>query len=233
MNNFDINTIVKRFKANCKTATYSIIYICVFVWIIEIILHTFLPSAYQLFVENTAFAPFLITKASWTWFTSMFVHAPELTHILFNMICLYSLGVELERFFGKWKFFFLYAISGFGGCVATLLYSKLTQDWVIAAYGASGAIMGLIGALLVAQWRLGESVNGTLIWIGLTLAMPLLVPNIAWQAHIGGIVTGIVLSTLLGTNNPLLKKASFNERFAVYSLLTLIVLLAISAFCLQ
>lgn len=233
MNNFDINTIVKRFKANCKTATYSIIYICVFVWIIEIILHTFLPSAYQLFVENTAFAPFLITKASWTWFTSMFVHAPELTHILFNMICLYSLGVELERFFGKWKFFFLYAISGFGGCVATLLYSKLTQDWVIAAYGASGAIMGLIGALLVAQWRLGESVNGTLIWIGLTLAMPLLVPNIAWQAHIGGIVTGIVLSTLLGTNNPLLKKASFNERFAIYSLLTLIVLLAISAFCLQ
>lgn len=233
MNNFDINTIVKRFKANCKTATYSIIYICVFVWIIEIILHTFLPSAYQLFVENTAFAPFLITKASWTWFTSMFVHAPELTHILFNMICLYSLGVELERFFGKWKFFFLYAISGFGGCVATLLYSKLTQDWVIAAYGASGAIMGLIGALLVAQWRLGESVNGTLIWIGLTLAMPLLVPNIAWQAHIGGIVTGIVLSTLLGTNNPLLKKASFNERFAIYSLLTLIVLLAIIAFCLQ
>ncbi|WP_425663726.1 rhomboid family intramembrane serine protease [Gardnerella piotii] len=233
MNNFDINTIVKRFKTNCKTATYSIIYICVFVWIIEIILHTFLPSAYQLFVENTAFAPFLITKASWTWFTSMFVHAPELTHILFNMICLYSLGVELERFFGKWKFFFLYAISGLGGCVATLLYSKLTQDWVIAAYGASGAIMGLIGALLVAQWRLGESVNGTLIWIGLTLAMPLLVPNIAWQAHIGGIVTGIVLSALLGTNNPLLKKASFNERFAVYSLLTLIVLLAISAFCLQ
>ncbi|MFU0539241.1 rhomboid family intramembrane serine protease [Gardnerella vaginalis] len=233
MNNFDINTIVKRFKANCKTATYSIIYICVFVWIIEMILHTFLPSAYQLFVENTAFAPFLITKASWTWFTSMFVHAPELTHILFNMICLYSLGIELERFFGKWKFFFLYAISGLGGCVATLLYSKLTQDWIIAAYGASGAIMGLIGALLVAQWRLGESVNGTLIWIGLTLAMPLLVPNIAWQAHIGGIVTGIVLSTLLGTNNPLLKKASFNERFAIYSLLTLIVLLAISAFCLQ
>lgn len=233
MNNFDINTIVKRFKANCKTATYSIIYICVFVWIIEMILHTFLPSAYQLFVENTAFAPFLITKASWTWFTSMFVHAPELTHILFNMICLYSLGIELERFFGKWKFFFLYAISGLGGCVATLLYSKLTQDWIIAAYGASGAIMGLIGALLVAQWRLGESVNGTLIWIGLTLAMPLLVPNIAWQAHIGGIVTGIVLSTLLGTNNPLLKKASFNERFAIYSLLTLIILLAISAFCLQ
>lgn len=233
MNNFDINTIVKRFKANCKTATYSIIYICVFVWIIEMILHTFLPSAYQLFVENTAFAPFLITKASWTWFTSMFVHAPELTHILFNMICLYSLGIELERFFGKWKFFFLYAISGLGGCVATLLYSKFTQDWIIAAYGASGAIMGLIGALLVAQWRLGESVNGTLIWIGLTLAMPLLVPNIAWQAHIGGIVTGIVLSTLLGTNNPLLKKASFNERFAIYSLLTLIVLLAISAFCLQ
>ena len=92
--------------------------------------------------------------------------------------------------------------------------------------------MGLIGALLVAQWRLGESVNGTLIWIGLTIAMPLLVPNIAWQAHIGGLVTGIVLSILLGLNNPLLKKASFNERFAVYSLLTLIALLAICAFCL-
>ncbi len=232
MNNFDVNNIVKRFKTNCKSATYSIIYICVFVWIIEIILHTFLPNAYQLFIENTAFAPFLITKASWTWFTSMFVHAPGFTHILFNMLCLYSLGIELERFFGRWKFFFLYAISGLGGCVATLLYCKLTENWILAAYGASGAIMGLIGALLVAQWRLGESVNGTLIWIGLTIAMPLLVPNIAWQAHIGGLVTGIVLSILLGLNNPLLKKASFNERFAVYSLLTLIALLAICAFCL-
>lgn len=231
MNNFDVKNIIRRFKINCKSATYSLIYICVFVWLVEIILHTFSPNLYQALIENTAFSPSLIKKSIWTWFTSMFVHSPGFSHIFFNMLCLYSLGIELEKFFGRWKFFFLYAISGLGGCVATLLYCRMTGNWFLSAYGASGAIMGLIGALLVAQWRLGENTRGTLIWIALTLAMPIIIPNIAWQAHVGGLITGTILATLLGVNNPILKKASFNERFAIYSLLILIVLLSICMLC--
>lgn len=148
------------------------------------------------------------------------------------MLCLYSLGLELERFFGRLKFFFLYALCGLGGSAATILYCSITNDWNMAAYGASGAIMGLIGALLVAQWKLGQNIKGTLIWIAITLALPIIIPRIAWQAHLGGLVVGIVLSMLLVTHNPILKNCSFNKRFTIYSSALLIILLAISMLCL-
>ena len=92
--------------------------------------------------------------------------------------------------------------------------------------------MGLIGALLVAQWRLGENMRGTLIWIVITLAMPLIVPNIAWQAHVGGLIAGTAIAALLGTQNPLLQKFSFNMRFLVYFALLFGIFSACAIFCL-
>lgn len=232
MGNFSVKNLLKKLKADSKSTTYMLIYACVLVWAIEIILYVFSKDSYQLFIENTAFVPSLAFKTSWTWFTSMFVHSISIEHIFFNMLCLYSLGLELERFFGRLKFFFLYALCGLGGSAATILYCYITNDWNMAAYGASGAIMGLIGALLVAQWKLGQNIKGTLIWIAITLALPIIIPRIAWQAHLGGLVVGIVLSMLLVTHNPILKNCSFNKRFTIYSSALLIILLAISMLCL-
>ena len=231
MNNLPVKHLLEKLKINGKSATYIIIYACVLVWIVQIILNTFSHNAYEIFIENTALSPYLITKTSWTWFTSMFVHSLSIGHIFFNMLCLYSLGLELEHFFGKWKFFFLYTLSGLGGSVATVLYCTITKNFAIASVGASGAIMGLIGALLVAQWKLRQDVRGTLIWIAITLALPIIVPNIAWQAHVGGLVVGFVLAALLSLNNHIFKNLSLNKRFAIYAILLLIILVAIAVSC--
>ena len=233
MKNLDMKNLWKHIKLRCNTTTAILIYACVFVWFVEIVLNFVFPNAYSTFIEYTAFVPITALHTPWTWFTSTFVHAPNITHIFFNMVCLWSLGAELERFFGKWKFLGLYLISALGGDVADIIWCRLTNNWLVASYGASGAIMGLIGALLVAQWRLGENMRGTLIWIIITLALPLFVPNIAWQAHVGGLIIGTVLAALLGTQNPVLKKASFNTRFLTYFISLFIVLVACAIFCLS
>lgn len=232
MHNLDIKNLWNRIKLRCNTTTAILVYACVFVWIVEMVLHFTAPNTYSTLIEYTAFAPITALQTPWTWFTSMFFHAPNITHIFFNMLCLWTLGDELERFFGKWKFFGLYVISGLGGDVADIIWCKLTNNWFVASYGASGAIMGLIGALLVAQWRLGENMRGTLIWIVITLAMPLIVPHIAWQAHVGGLIAGTAIAALLGTQNPLLQKFSFNMRFLVYFALLFGIFSACAIFCL-
>lgn len=233
MHNLDMKNIWNNIKLRCNTATAIIIYSCIIVWVLEMVLRFVIPGAYSTLIEYTAFVPVAALQTPWTWFTSMFVHEPNITHIFFNMVCLWSLGAELERFFGKWKFFGLYLLAGLGGDVASIIWCRLTRDWFMASYGASGAIMGLIGALLVAQWRLGESMKGTLIWIAITLAMPLIVPNIAWQAHVGGLIVGTALAALLGVRNPLLKKASFNTRFLAYFISIFIILVVCAILCLS
>ncbi|MFU0511968.1 rhomboid family intramembrane serine protease [Gardnerella leopoldii] len=233
MHNFDIKNILNNIRLRFNTTTAILVYSCIFIWILEMVLNFAYPNYYSTLISYTAFLPITALQTPWTWFTSMFVHAPNLTHIFFNMLCLWSLGVELERFFGKWKFFGLYLISGFGGSVADIVWCKLTNNWFVASYGASGAIMGLIGALLVAQWRLGENMRGTIIWIAITLAMPIIVPNIAWQSHVGGLISGTAIAVLLGVQNPLLKKASFNTRFLVYFVSLFAILTACAMFCLK
>ncbi|EIK87574.1 MULTISPECIES: rhomboid family intramembrane serine protease [Gardnerella] len=233
MHNLDIKNLWNRIRFRSNTVTAILIYACIVTWLIEIFLYFVTKETYITFIEYTAFVPVTALNTPWTWFTSMFVHAPNITHIFFNMLCLWSLGAELERYFGRWKFFGLYLISGLGGCIADIIWCRIINNWQSASYGASGAIMGLIGALLVAQWRLGENMRGTIIWIAITLAMPIIIPNIAWQAHVGGLIIGTALAALLGVQNPLLRKASFNTRFLTYFISIFIILVACAVFCLQ
>lgn len=231
MSNLNIQHWLRNAKAHCNYATAILVYICVAVWLIQIILYFLAPTAYNALLNETIFFPPTALSTPWTWLTSMFLHAPSISHILLNMLCLWSLGMELERFFGRLKFVIFYLISGLGGAVATVVWCAVTRNGMMASYGASGAIMGLIGALLVAQWRLGQNMRGTLIWIALTLLMPLIIPNIAWQAHLGGLVTGVALSSVLGVPIPFFKGASYNTRFAFYSSCVVIILLGITIFC--
>jgi membrane associated rhomboid family serine protease len=127
----------------------------------------------------------------WRVLTATMLHA-GITHLLFNGYALYILGPQLERGVGSVPFAALYVASGLAGGVAFLFAAP---DQV--AVGASGAIFGLFGAWLAAAWanrhtpqgRAGLSQFGLLLAIN--LALPLFVPNIAWQAHLGGLVVGI------------------------------------------
>lgn len=127
----------------------------------------------------------------WRMLTSVFVHSTGLIfHVLLNMYTLWIFGQLLEGLLGRWRFLSLYLISGLAGSVGVLWLG----DPRTGVVGASGAIFGLLGAFLVIQRRLGGSATQLLILLGINLVIGFIPGfNIAWQAHLGGLVAGALV----------------------------------------
>ncbi|PZT69069.1 rhomboid family intramembrane serine protease [Streptomyces sp. SW4] len=120
--------------------------------------------------------------------TSMFTHW-EIWHIAFNMLSLWWLGGPLEAALGRARYLALYLVSGLAGsALAYLLASPGT-----ATLGASGAIFGLFGATAVLMRRLNYDMRPVLILLAINLVFTFTWANISWQAHIGGLVAGVVV----------------------------------------
>ena len=133
----------------------------------------------------------------WRLFTPVLLHA-NLTHILFNMWALWVLGPQNERGVGTGPFIGAYlASAGMGGAFAFLLGDPLD-----VAVGASGAIFGLFGIWLNWAVRRRNTAYGQALLrqIGFLLllnaALPFIIRNIAWEAHLGGLVAGFVIGEL-------------------------------------
>ncbi len=145
------------------------------------------------------FQPASAFREPWTFITSMFLHEPRsIFHILFNMLTLWAVGPFLERLMGHWAYLVLYAVSGIGGGMGMMVWAALSGNqfnWLTASYGASGALFGLFAACLVVYRKVGEDLRSMLIWMGINFLMPLITPNIAWQAHLGGFVVGGATTT--------------------------------------
>ena len=134
----------------------------------------------------------------WTLVTAMFVHG-GITHILFNMLWLYWYGTALLQLVGEGKFLALYFI---GGLVGNLLFVLIEPFY--AAVGASGAVLALGGALAVMRpkWKivLFPIPIPMDLWVYVlfgSVFLGILIPfltdsNVAWQAHLGGLVTGLI-----------------------------------------
>lgn len=121
--------------------------------------------------------------------TSMFLHQ-QFWHIGMNMLGLWFLGPPLESALGRWRFTVVYLLSGLGGGALTYLIAAPVQP----SLGASGAIFGLFGAMGVLMRRLQYDMRPILILIGINLVFTFTVGNIAWQAHIGGLVVGALIA---------------------------------------
>jgi len=127
--------------------------------------------------------------------TSAFLHEPGFNgvgpaHIIFNMWALWIVGPPLERSLGRWRFVAVYLLSALGGWV---LFYYLAPAYE-SALGASGAIFGLFGAWFVVARRLRLDARGIVFLIAINLALPLVFGGIAWQAHVGGLITGGLLT---------------------------------------
>ncbi|MGH3500934.1 MAG: rhomboid family intramembrane serine protease [Nocardioidaceae bacterium] len=124
----------------------------------------------------------------WQLITSTFLHY-QIFHIGLNMIGLWLFGRFAEMQLGRWRFVSLYLVCGFIGSVVTYWFGPLSSGTL----GASGSIFGLFGAVLVVLLKRHGDVTQLLILLALNLVITFTVPDISWQAHIGGLVSGLVL----------------------------------------
>jgi membrane associated rhomboid family serine protease len=124
----------------------------------------------------------------WQLVTAMFTHVAVL-HILLNMVSLWVVGTQLEYLLGRWRYLAVYLASGFAGNVLVYLVSAQQSP----SLGASGAIFGIFGCLIVLAMRLGANVSQMLVVLGLNLVFTFQFPNISWEAHIGGLAAGLAL----------------------------------------
>jgi membrane associated rhomboid family serine protease len=129
----------------------------------------------------------------WRIVTAAFLHGGVL-HLAFNMYALWVVGSFMEQLFGRSRLAALYLGSALGGHALVLIWFRLVEFNGAAALtgtlGASGAVFGLFAAALLAGRRLGGSINGIMTVIGLNLVLSFTVPNISWQGHVGGLLTG-------------------------------------------
>lgn len=149
--------------------------------------------------------------------TSAFLHQ-QFFHILMNMYALYIIGGQVENFLGKGKYLIVYLLSAITG---SLLSCILNEGW---ALGASGAIFGLMGALLYfgLHYRLylRDALKSQIIpVIILNLAIGFILPGIDVYAHIGGLVGGIFACMAVGINS----KESNSDRINGAICLTLLI----------
>ena len=133
-------------------------------------------------------------------FTCLFLHF-GITHLLNNMVMLGALGWNLEVEIGKVRFVIIYFASGIIGNIVSLFYDLTLEQPAVSA-GASGAIFGLMGALLYVvianRGRLGRlSGRGMLVMVILSLYFGLTSTGVDNLAHIGGLVSGFLLAVLL------------------------------------
>src|SRR6202790_3288026 len=168
--------------------------------------------------------PYTLSGEWWRLFTYMFLHG-GLMHIAFNMWCLWNLGALCESLYGRWTYAAVYLICGVGASLASAAWNPYR-----ASVGASGAIFGLAGAL-IAAFKLGEfsvpraALSGTLRSLGAFVIYNLIfgaaIGTTDNAAHVGGLVTGLILGALIAVLAP--QHDRDVRRVAIFATVTLVI----------
>ena len=189
------------FKPKKIVVTYVLIALCTLVYILQILF----PSLTTLGAVNGS----LVRSGQiYRLVTGMFMHG-SIWHLLCNMYSLYVIGCATENYFGKKKFLLIYFVSGIIGSMFSCIFNT---SWSL---GASGAIFGLMGALCYFGYYyrlyMGKALYSEIIpVIVLNLALSLIVSNIDFYAHIGGLIGGVFITIGLGIKNKTDKQSSIN-----------------------
>lgn len=187
----------KIFKRKKPTVTCGIIFICILMFILMYIFGNGSEDNYTLLLFGANLD--VLTKGGdyYRLVTSMFLHI-GIWHLFVNMYSLYVLGKEVENTLGRRKYLIIYLLSGIAGSILSLAFNHN-----IICAGASGAIFGIMGAILYFGYYyrtyLGSTIiNSILPVIILNLIIGFLDTGIDNAAHIGGLVGGILLTMTLG-----------------------------------
>jgi rhomboid protease GluP len=173
------------------------------------------------------FGPATLEGQWWRLFTAMFLHF-GLVHLLFNMLGLWSLGSLTERLFGWRSFLFIYLASGLCASLASLWWHPLLN-----CAGASGAIFGVLGALLAfmvnPRTRIAPHIakaqrNSALIFIAYNLLNGATHVGIDNAAHIGGLLAGLVLGWALALPLEAEVRETHGRRLALTAMVAMVML---------
>lgn len=141
----------------------------------------------------------------WRFVTPIFIHIGFI-HLFFNSYALWLVGPQVEKIYGGPRFLLLYLLTGIGGVAASYWYHP-----DIPSAGASGAIFGLFGVLLIfglkyrstlpTQFRQALS-KGILLTVGINLVIGFSIPVVDNSAHLGGLISGAILASVIPYEQP-------------------------------
>lgn len=180
------------FKEKKPIVTVILMSINILVFILSM-----LPGMGDFIIDKFAnYGPLVRSGEYYRLITCAFVHV-DILHIAFNMYSLYIIGSQIESFFGKAKYLIIYFASAITGSLLSIIFSN------IPSIGASGAIFGLLGAMLYFGYYyrvyLGNTMNRTILPIIIAnLMLGFMSKGIDNAAHIGGLIGGILLSMAVG-----------------------------------
>jgi membrane associated rhomboid family serine protease len=144
-------------------------------------------------VKNLAlFAPLVTSGELWRLITAGFLHG-SIIHLLFNVYILWVLGSQLENIVGKTKFIIIYFGSLLGGSLASYLFSPSGSYSI----GASGAIFGLMGAMLVVGRKRNLDIFQITTLVVINVVIGFMLSGIDWRAHLGGLAAGAFITWVL------------------------------------
>lgn len=182
--------------------------------------------------EKFAMTPYYIVRGEelYTLLTSMFLHAGFL-HLFGNMLYLYIFGDNIEDVFGHVSYLVFYVVCGLAASFAHIGFAHIMsttdpQLYTASVVGASGAIAGALGAYLVLYPKARIL---TLVFYGWPIIVPIpamfflgfwflmqwlevvfgVGGNIAWWAHIGGFIAGLILALTIGLKRKKAREARF------------------------
>jgi membrane associated rhomboid family serine protease len=163
----------------------------------------------------------------WRLGTAAFLHG-SLLHLGFNMYVLWVLGPTLESLFGHARFVILYGLAALGGSIVSYTFSPVNTISV----GASGAVFGLMAALIVAGHHLKRDVRQVVVLLVINVVIGFLVPNIDWRAHLGGAIVGALVAAIM-TYAPRPSRVLWQTLGVLAVSLALVALMALGTFQIQ
>lgn len=220
-NGFEERPRVPIIKVNKPIVTYVLIAINIIMWGLLSFISSKTGERYNelLMLFGAKINIKIIQGQYWRFITPIFLHA-DITHLLVNCYSLHAVGTTVERIYGHTKFLVIYLIAGTLGSILSFVFS------INPAVGASGAIFGLLGALLyfgVEHPRLFRAFFGRSIFmiLAINLGYGYVNKRIDNFGHIGGLIGGFLASGIV--------KAPFNGKWYLSKATYIILILAILA----
>jgi membrane associated rhomboid family serine protease len=220
-------TVYRLLGSGKRSFTKTIIIINVIFFIASFLIPLFIPLNVPLFQRSFGILPSPSSQALgilgwaeigiflrgdwWVLITAMFLHGGIL-HILFNMLWVKDLAPQTETLFSPHKMVIIYVLAGIGGNLAALYTPVIAQSFLSISMenypvvGASGAVFGLIGAIIAFGRKRGgfwgrQVVRQLGMWAAIMIAMGFIFPGISNAGHIGGFITGFLVGQLMPLRN--------------------------------